>query len=292
MSTSNRNSVARCLTLALGTILLSINFLFAQTDCCRIPSCNPEPASFATQYSQVLDKLGPYPDSEPSLFTENEGGMTVLDPLIESSERTIYEEVLCWIRKLKMQDPAKADEILSLLETADQLDWHTYFNSFFTGNTQLPSPNFSKGTSWVINLRPLGVMSPYGDNEGYLGSYDMLVGRTIKRGNPLKDRRLRLNLGIRYQRLLKQNDLLALASLDWKLTDIQFSAFNIGSLKMHFQGFTNGEIVGGETGFGFETYGLGFNVISVGYQDFEFADGIYLQSGFMINIPELSRLIN
>ena len=291
MSISVRNRKANGLILLLAAYILAVNPLFGQAECCKIPSCNPDSETFANLFSDALDKIGQYPDTEPDIFIKNEDGKNVLNPSISTTDKILYEAVICWTSKLKTQDPVKADEILSFIDSEDQLNWWNYFNSFQTGNTSLPSPNFARGTYWVLNLRPLGAISPYGTNEGYMGSYDILIGRTIKRRDPLKDRRLRLSLGMRYQRLLKQDDLLAISSLDWKLTDIQFNAFNLGSLKMHFQGFINEEIVGGETGIGFETYGFGVNLISIGYQDYDFGDGIYLQSGFALHPSEFFKLI-
>ena len=288
MDSLTRNKVVGYKVAAcLFSFLLIINTCFSQSDCCRIPSCNPESKEFARLYSEVLEDLGPYPNDEPGVFVKNDHGKWVLNPDLNESESLLYERAICWTQKLKTQDPLKAEEIFDNIESEDVLNWWNYFNSFSTGNTQLPSPNFGKATYWMVNLRPIGVMEPYGANEGYMGSYDFLIGRTIKRNDPLKDRKLRVALGIRYQRLLKENDLLGLASIDLKLTDIQFNAFNIGLLKLHFQGFANDVIYGGEVGFGFETYGAGIQLISIGYQDFGAGNGIYLQSGFSINIAEL-----
>ena len=180
--------------------------------------------------------------------------------------------------------------ILNEKDEFEVVNWTTYFASASTSKTTLPSPNFEKRTYWTASLQPLGVIAPYGANEGYSASYDFYVGRTIARKRPTKDRRFRLNLGIRQQHQLKQNDVLGLLVVDYKISDISVDLLNIGLLKLSTKFYANDRVVGGETGLGIEAYGIGLNVVSIGYQDNQIADGIYFQSGVQLLLPQVFKM--
>jgi len=275
--------------------------LFAQDKCCDIVECAQEAKAFADELEVTLIKLGPFPpnnDDLPTLDRQQKGKKFKIVILQQDrwtdQQLRQFRDALLIVERLKRQPSTKTECILANIDSLDVMNWWSFFNSIYTGNTQLPSPHFTKGSYIMLNIRPFGAIRPFQSGEGYSSSYNATFGRTIKRKDPLKDRRLRWNLGteVLYQR--EDAALLGLLAVDWKIMDIKFDAFNIGLARLQFQGFAGDDIKGGEVGIGIETYVLGFNLISAGYQDIDSASkrsGWYFQSGILINIGELFQIL-
>lgn len=286
---------------SLAIIWFFCSSLFAQEKCCEIPDCAEEAIAFAEEMVGALDPLGPFPlnnDSLPILERQEKGNkfeIVILHPERWSDQQlTQFKEALVVVEKLKHQPPLVADCIFANVESLDVMEWWSFFNSLYTGKTKLPSPHFKKGSYYMVNIRPFGAIRPFQSGEGYSSSYSVTFGRTIKRNDPLKDRRLRWNIGTQllYQR--EEATPLGLAALDWKLGDIAFDAFNIGLTKLQVQVFAGDDIMGGEVGFGIEAFALGFNLISIGYQDIDSStmrSGWYFQSGILLNVAELLQVL-
>lgn len=238
----------------------------------------------ASQLNEHLGKMGQFPanDSELPKFERQKGKWLLNTDGLSREKIEIIRSASATVAMVRLQHPDSAKCVFDRLGE-DVMLWWNFFNSHLTGNTELPSPNFYKATYVTLNLRPLGVIRPFIEGEGYSSSYDLLIGRTIKRRNPGKDRVIRLNAGAKYMHQYENGEWLGLAAVDCKLTDVKIAGlFNIGLLKLQFQGYGNKDVMGLEGGLGFETYGLGIQLLSVGYQEYFETRGMYFQSGFSI----------
>lgn len=245
----------------------------------------------ATKYIKVLKALGPFNAGTEVVTKENDE--FIIDQ--ENAGELLKELKLafCWTKKIATLSYLRytaVNDFFNDRNEFDAFDWHNYFSAYLTEKTNLPSPNFEKRTYWIASLHPLGAIAPYGENEGYSASYDLTVGRTIARKSETKDRRFRFSLGVRQQHQLKKNDILGLVVVDWKVSDINVDLINVGLLKTSFRFYANDRVIGGEAGLGIEAYGLGINVISVGYQDNGFLNGFYMQSGIQVLMPQVFKM--
>lgn len=273
-------------------IFVSVISVTAQTSCCDDVACNEQAQRFVNQFVPAFQRLGAFPSDVNQLPTfEKINGEWILQVEGMSDQRIRdVRDAIYWVHQLKGQKEHRAKCILSKIEDLDVIQWWTYLNSHYTGNTNLPSPHFYKATYVTLNLRPFGAMKPWSRDEGYSSSYDLTIGRTFARKDPLKDRRIKWNLGAKWLHQYDNGDLTGLIELDWKLSDVKVAdLFNVGYFKMHFQGYGNGDVIGGETGLSFESYGFGLNVITLGYQDYYNIKGVYFQSGLIIMPFELAK---
>jgi hypothetical protein len=276
------------MTKVIGFVLvLVLTSSFAWSQGIDSASCR----QFGNEFNAAMQKLGPFPsDSNELPRFEKKGNKWVLDPTSLPKEQIpSMRTAISWVTRLKLQHRDFAACVFSILDE-DAMEWWTYINSHYTGSTELPSPNFYKATYLTVNLRPFGAIRPFINGEGYSSSYDLLIGRTINRRDPWRDRNLRLNIGAKYLHQYEHDELLGLASVDWKLKDVQIAGlFNIGLIKLQFQGYVNADIVGLEAGLGFESYGFGLQIISLGYQEYYETSGLYFQSGVSITPFELAK---
>ena len=90
-------------------------------------------------------------------------------------------DAIYWVHQLKGQKDYRSQCIISKIEDLDVIQWWTYLNSHYTGNTKLPSPHYYRATYITLNVRPFGAMKPWSNDEGYSSSYDLTIGRTFKR---------------------------------------------------------------------------------------------------------------
>lgn len=278
-------------------LVFLVNVLFclsayAQTSCSEDSVCRARADSFVAEFTRAMDDLGPFTPAQsdrPELKMDEKGSV-----MIKQQERWSDEQLrnlrkaMALVQELNAKSEYETKYILSITQE-NAMDWWNEFKDFYSESTQLPSPHFAKGSYVLLNLRPFGAYRPFQSGEGYSSSYDLTYGRTFKRKDPLKDRRLRWNAGLKLLYQTRETSVHGMLTLDWKITDIKMDALNVGLLKLSTQVFANGEITGGEVGIAIETYILGFNLLSIGYQNIDddnLKSGVYFQSGILINLTD------
>ncbi|GEM_PF-2711898 len=245
-----------------------------QSECCNNSDCNNQATAIANRVNSAFILLGFCP--------ENDGKKDSVIAVLSPNQHQYIEEA---ISEYQQCEPDLSTCVQSKVATIDISNWLIYYLSRSTDQPGLPSPNFQKGWDLLLGLNFFGGTGVFTDKERFSSMYSLQIGRTIGRDDPAKSRNFRWLIGgsIYYQK--SNTEYLISPRLEWRMTDLEFTPFNAGALKLHLQGHFNDSDYLIDTGLAFETFILGINVATIGYD--HFAKTYYLNTGIFVNLARI-----